>query len=140
MIDKRLISMPLASNTFRPGRRMPSEAVVKHSTLLIYSSIFPMFGNDNDAYRQCANSCPSADIDWSSTRGGQPTASLTRPTACPQQANATSTDAVPTETGFVGTSTRSAVTSVATGAAPHSFQSFYMSTILCFVAIAISAC
>ena len=97
-------------------------------------------GDHNDAYRQCANSCPSVDIDWSSTRGGQPTASLTRPTACPQQAKVTSTDAVPTETGFVGTSTRSAATSITTGAAPHSFQSSYMSTILCFVAIAISAC
>jgi hypothetical protein len=36
-------------------------------------------------YHDCANSCPDVDIAFEiSTRGGQPTAALTKPTACPQ--------------------------------------------------------
>jgi hypothetical protein len=38
--------------------------------------------NGNSTYNDCANSCPDVYIDPSSTRGGQPTATLTMPTSC----------------------------------------------------------
>jgi hypothetical protein len=92
-------------------------------------------------YQDCANSCPDVDIAFeSSTRGGQPTAALTKPTACPQRgASSTGTDTVPTETGSLGSPTRSAGVGVSTGAAPHSVQNLYMSALLGFVAIAVVA-
>jgi hypothetical protein len=95
-------------------------------------------GGDNDAYRECANSCPSVDIDWSSTRGGQPTAAMTKPTACPRQAEVTSVDTMRTATASMRNPTRSAADSVATGAASHCSQSSYMSTTLWFVAIVLA--
>lgn len=44
-------------------------------------------------YHDCANNCPGVSIDWSSSVGGQPTASRTKPPACDITATATATDA-----------------------------------------------
>jgi hypothetical protein len=93
----------------------------------------------NNTYRDCTNSCPSVDIDWSSTRGGQPTAALTKPTACPEHAIANTVSIVPTATDILGSSIRTAPNSVATAAASHSFQYTPVLTTLCFIAVAITA-
>ncbi|KAF2652010.1 hypothetical protein K491DRAFT_719343 [Lophiostoma macrostomum CBS 122681] len=64
--------------------------------------------NGTSTYNACANSCPNVYIDPSSTRGGQPTATLTMPTSCSLQATATS----------ISEDTGSAINPTATGTKP----------------------
>jgi hypothetical protein len=93
----------------------------------------------NDTYSDCTNSCPGVDIDPSSHRGGQPTAALTKPTACPDHAIASAASSVPAATGLPGNSTRTAANSVATGAASHSVQYPSALAMLLLMAAAITA-
>jgi hypothetical protein len=92
----------------------------------------------NGTYENCANSCPSVDINPSSTRGGQPTAALTKPTACLQHAIANTASSVPMATDVPGSSTRTAANIVATGAASYSAYCFSPITTLWFAAVAIT--
>jgi hypothetical protein len=93
----------------------------------------------NDTYSDCTNSCPGVDIDPSSHRGGQPTAALTKPTACPDHAIASAASSVSAATGLPGNSTRTAANSVATGAASHSVQYPSALAMLLLMAAAITA-
>lgn len=45
-------------------------------------------GTTDGSYQSCANACPGVYIDPSSSVGGQPTASLTRPPVCPETSQA----------------------------------------------------
>ncbi|KAH7382307.1 hypothetical protein BKA66DRAFT_570596 [Pyrenochaeta sp. MPI-SDFR-AT-0127] len=84
----------------------------------------------NATYEECANACPNVDIAFgSSTRGGQPTAALTQPTACPElpatrttrsTTSAGQTDNMPTRP--TRSSSRTAVAAAPTGGATPSFR------------------
>lgn len=79
----------------------------------------------NGTYNDCANACPDVNIAFGiSTQGGQPTASLTQPTACPSLPGASSTETATvtngdetTTTGLLRSSTRTAAAAAGTGAA-----------------------
>ncbi|KAF2114604.1 hypothetical protein BDV96DRAFT_101585 [Lophiotrema nucula] len=60
-------------------------------------------GDNSTLYNSCANSCPNVFIDPTSMYGGQPTASLTKPTACSVDQSA----ALATTTSARKTATRS---------------------------------
>lgn len=71
-------------------------------------------------YQGCANKCPSVSIDFeNSTYGGQPTASLTKPSACSTVPSATAIDSKTTDVDVnpTATRTRSAAAAAGTSAA-----------------------
>ena len=76
----------------------------------------PNMVTTNGTYEKCVNSCPGVSIDPNWSRGGDPTAALVEPSACP---SLSSTGATPTGSGDNPTrsSSRTAATASQTGAA-----------------------
>ncbi|CAO2653102.1 Nn.00g025130.m01.CDS01 [Neocucurbitaria sp. VM-36] len=97
----------------------------------------------NTTYEDCANACPDVDIAFeTSTYGGQPTAALTQPTACPDLPSATTPSSVATTSRTTGmpttrSSTRTAAAAAATGGATSTLHLNVLSSVFASVVVAI---
>ncbi|KAF2477090.1 uncharacterized protein BDR25DRAFT_43630 [Lindgomyces ingoldianus] len=90
-------------------------ACVRNCSDTAYESSKAGQGNGTIQYQDCANSCPNVTINFeSSTRGGQPTAELTKPTSCSTQPLVSST-ARTTSSGPLSTPTRARSAAAAVG-------------------------